>query len=64
MKDYTEGHVRQSKALTSSGWATTQGLQRQMATLRVLLGKITLIVTDNYTEICYQEKSQHVAEGL
>ena len=61
---YTEGRVRESKALSHNGRAMTQGLRRQMATQRVVLGKITPIGTDGYARSCYQENSQHAMDGL
>ena len=34
-----------------------------MATPKVMLGKITPIVTDGYARSCYQEKSQEAVDG-
>ena len=47
MDDYIEGRVRKSKALARSKRDMARGLRRQTTTSRVVLGKITLIVTDD-----------------
>ena len=61
---YIEGHTRRTKALARSVQATIRGLQRHTAIPKVVLSEITLIVMGDYTESYYQEKSQHIADGL